>query len=144
MKKENGITLTSLVLYVVVMIIVIGVMSQILNNFYNNTDYLRGNVEEIVEFNKFNNYFLKEIKLYNNKIESATETYILFKSGNSFSVSNNIIYYNNIKICEGVQSVIFDIKQDEEDEEGEYTIVNVTLNFENFKKSINYKLENIY
>jgi len=144
MKKENGITLSSLVLYVVVMIIVIAVMSQIVSNFYNNTDSFRGDVKEVVKFNKFNSYFLKEIKLYNNKIDSATENYILFSSGNSFSVFNNAIYYNKIKICDEVKSITFELKQDDEDQEGEYTIVNVTLSFENFTKSINYKLENIY
>lgn len=146
MKKNNGITMVSLVVYVAVMTVVLGVMSSIITNFYNNTDTVQGNVQEIVELNKFNTYFLKEVKLNNNEVDHVSEdnTYILFKSGNSFSITNNKIYYNNIKICDDVQDLKFVLEQDTEDEEGEYSIINVTLEFENFNKSLRYKLENIY
>lgn len=144
MKNQKGVTLVSLVVYVVVMTMVIGVMSSIITNFYNNTDTVQGNVGEIVEFNKFNNYFLKEVKTTNNKVDTVSENYILFSSGNSFSISNNSIYYNDIKICKEVQSIQFVLEKDDEDVEDAYSIINVTLNFENFNKTIRYKLENIY
>lgn len=142
MKKEKGITLVSLVLYVIVMAIVIVVMSEIINNFYNNTTTVQGNVQEIVEFSKFNNYFLSEVKTNNNKVDSVSTNYILFSSGNSFSLSNNVIYYNNKRVCEGVTNMQIQLGRDGDglDE----TIINVTLEFNNYKKSINYKLENIY
>ncbi len=146
MKKQNGITLVSLIIYVVVMTIVLGVMSQIINNFYSNTSAVQGNVQEIVEFNKFNSYFLKEVKARNNKVDKVknepTNNYILFSSGNSFSLSNNAIYYNNIKICDGVQSMQIELGKN--GDEIDKTIIYVTLNFGNFNKSINYKIENIY
>jgi len=146
MKKNNGVTMVSLVIYVVVMTVVLGVMSSIITSFYNNTDTVQGNVQEIVEFNKFNTYFLKEVKLNNNEVDHVSEdnTYILFKSGNSFSISNNKIYYNNIKICDNVQDLKFVLEQDTEDVEGEYSIINVTVQLESFNKSLKYKLENIY
>lgn len=146
MRKNNGVTMVSLIIYVVVMTIVLGVMSSIITSFYNNTDTVQGNVQEIVEFNKFNSYFLKEVKLNNNQVDHVSEDnkYILFKSGNSFSISNNKIYYNNIRICDKVQTLEFVLEQDTEDVNGEYSIINVTLEFESFNKSIRYKLENIY
>lgn len=144
MKKEKGITMISLVVYVAVMTVIIGVMSSIITNFYKNTDTVQGNVQEIVEFSKFNNYFLKEVKTNNNKVDhiSSDNTYILFTSGNSFSISNGAIYYNNIKICDEVQSM--QISLGKNGNGLDKTIVNVTLNFESFNKSISYKIENIY
>jgi len=144
MKKEKGITMISLVVYVAVMTVVIGVMSTIITNFYQNTDTVQGNVQEIVEFSKFNNYFLKEVKASNNKVDhvSNDNTYILFTSGNSFSIANNKIYYNNIKICDEVQSM--QISLGKNGNGIDKSIVNVTLIFESFNKSISYKIENIY
>ena len=96
MKQEKGITLVSLIMYVAVMIIVLAVMSSVITNFYKNNQSLDARVEEILEFNKFNTYFLKEIKLYNNNIDSIKsedgKTYILFSSGNSFLFDMNKIY----------------------------------------------------
>lgn len=136
MKKENGITMISLVVYVVVMAIVLVIMTSIINNFYNNTSTVKGNVEEVVSFNKFNNYFLKEVKSYNNEIDSISSDYILFATGNSFSIKDDVIYYNNIEICDGVESMQINLVESD--------IVNITINFENFNKSISYKVENIY
>lgn len=151
MKNQKGITLVSLIIYIVVMMIVLVVMSSIISNFYMNTEGMNANVEEILNFNKFNMYFLKEIKLYNNKVDTikseGDSPYILFTSGNSFVFNSNKIYYNNVEICDNVKSINFE-KGKNKDENGneteDETIVSVTLSFENFSKTINYKLENIY
>ena len=144
MKKEKGVTMISLVVYVAVMTVVIGVMSSIITNFYQNTDTVQGNVQEIVEFSKFNNYFLKEVKTNNNKVDhiSNENNYILFTSGNSFSIFDNKIYYNNIKICDEVESM--QISLGKNGDGIDKSIVNVTLKFESFNKSLSYKIENIY
>lgn len=137
MKNEKGITLVSLVVYIIVMTIVIAVMSSIITNFYNNTDSLQGNTQEILKFGKFNTYFLKEVKTENNKVDTISTNYILFASGNSFSISNNTIYYNNIKICDGVNSMEITSGDDA-------SVVNVKICFDNFEKNMNYKIERIY
>lgn len=138
MKSDKGITLASLALYIVVMIIVLGIMSSIITTFYANTEGMNAKVQELVEFNKFNMNFLKEVKLYNNSVDSIDEnTYIVFTSGNSFSFSNNKIYYNNLKIANDVKKVKFEKGEDD-------TIINVTVEFESFSKTIKYKIENIY
>lgn len=138
MKKDNGITLVSLVIYVIVMIIMVSIMSIITTQFYSNTNRMQGNVGEVLEFNKFNNAFLKEVKATNNKVVKVdnNEKYILFESGNSFSLYNNKIYCNDIEVCSGVKSM--EITLAEED------VVSVTLSFGSFNKSMKYKLENIY
>jgi len=144
MKQQKGITLMSLVIYVAVMLVIIGIMSAITTDFSKNMDTVQGNVQEIVEFSKFNNYFLKEVKTTNNKVDHISEdnTYILFTTGNSFSILDNKIYFNNIKICEQVQEMQITFGQN--GDEVDKSIVNVTLNFKNFNKSISYKMEDIY
>lgn len=140
MKNEKGITLASLALYIVVMIIVLGIMSSIISTFYSNTEGMNAKVQELVEFNKFNINFLKEIKSYNNSVDSIANdaTYIVFTSGNSFSFSNNKIYYNNLKIASDVKKVKFECI------DYETKIIKVTVEFESFSKTIEYKIENIY
>ena len=142
MKDQKGITLTSLVIYVIVMLIVIGVMSVMINRFYNNIGQFEGNTDEIVAYNKFNTYFLKEIKKLGNKIDSITENYILFASGNSFSFADNSIYYNDMKICKNVQQMKIESKI--KDNAEKIDVVTVSVEFLNFKKSMSYKLEEIY
>lgn len=143
MKKEKGVTLVSLVVYIVTMSIVISIISSIISNFYKNTTTVQGSIDEIIKFNKFNTYFLKEVKAIDNRIDSVSEKYILFSSGNSFSISNNIIYYNSRQICEGVDSILFETIENELELE-QRTIIKVTLKIGTFEKIINYKIENIY
>lgn len=138
MKSKRGVTLVSLIIYIMVMIIVIAIMSQIISRFYSNTQELNSDTESVLEFNKFNSYFLKEIKQRDNELDSIINNSILFTSGNTFSKQGNHIYYNNIPICSNVKSFI--AIEDEHDN----TIINISIEFENFSKSINYKIEDLY
>lgn len=142
MKSNRGITLAALVVYVIVMVIVLGVIGAILNEFYSNNEILEADTEDIVELNRFNSYFLKEIKTRNNKVDTIESNYILFKSGNSFSFSNHAIYYNNIVICRGVQGVMMQLGKNEDGINND--IINVVITFNNYSKILNYKLENIF
>ena len=141
MNNEKGITLVSLVIYIAVMILVLSVMSSIISTFYDNTSGMNGKVQEIIKFNKFNINFLKEVKSYNNAVDKIEvvngENYILFKSGNSFLYKDNKIYYNNIELIDGVKDAKFIQTEDK-------NIIMVTLAFNSFSKTINYKVENIY
>jgi hypothetical protein len=150
MKKCKGITLMTLIIYVGVLLVVIAVMSSIIENFYQNNTTANENTKAILEFNKFNTYFLKEIKKPGNAVEALVNNnnnnYILFKTGNSFSLQNKIIYYNNIKICDGVENVQFSYgKKNNSDETTDETIIDVKVTFENnFSREIKYKIEEIY
>ena len=149
MNNNKGITLMSLVLYVAVMVIVIGVMGAILSDFYNNNNTMQEDTEDILEFNKFNTYFLKEIKAFGNSVDNIDEDgkYILFTSGNSFSFSNNKIYFNTKEICNGVEDINISFgksKNEEGIEVEEKTLISINLIFKNFTKNINYKIEDIY
>ena len=145
MKNEKGITLSSLVIYIIVMIMVIGVMTRVSLMFYNNTENLNDNTKDIIEFNNFNNYFVKEIKIANNKIDTIAEdgTYILFDTGNSFSLKNNAIFYNDLEIAKNVKNINFKYYTNSEGIE-EKDIITVTVEFNNYSKQINYRVESIY
>ena len=141
MKSQKGVTLSSLIIYIIVMIIVIGIMSRVSVMFYTNVNKLDNRTIEISKFNDFNAYFIKEIKKPNNgidKIDNINKNYILFKSGNSFLFQNHSIYYNDLLIVDNVQSVIFDINQNDN------TVINVNIRFNEYSKNMNYKIEEIY
>ena len=63
MKKQNAITLASLVIYIIVMLMMIGVMSSISLNFYKNTVALDKDTKEVLtNFFKLKYfYFLSKI-----------------------------------------------------------------------------------
>lgn len=149
MNNNKGITLMSLVLYVAVMVIVIGVMGAILSDFYNNNNTMQEDTEDILKFNKFNTYFLKEIKSFGNAVDSIDEdgNYILFTSGNSVSFSNNKVYYNTKEICNGVESINIAFRKfqnDEGEEIEDKTIIDINFKLKKFNKVISYKIEDIY
>ena len=145
MKNQKGITLVSLLVYIIVMIIIIGGLSTISYNFYRNTQALEVDTEDIVEFSNFIEYFIKEIKKANNKIDNISEdgTYIVFTDGNSFMLNNKSIYYNQIEISKNVNSLKFEYDKDEENNEIT-DIIKVSVEYSNYSKQMKYKLEEIY
>lgn len=112
MSNNRGITTTSLMIYVIAMLIVIGIIATITSFFYTNIINLEDNASEIT---KFNMYFLQETKKENNEItklaiDSNSSTpntldYITFQSGNTFTYRDNSIYYNSSKICENIKNL---------------------------------------
>ncbi len=144
-KSEKAITLTSLAIYIIVMMMVIGLMTSISLIFYNNTENLNEDTKDIIEFNNFNHYFIKEIKIANNKVDqiSPEGTYILFTNGNTFSFKNNSIFYNDLQIANNVRNVSFHYDKDETDNEIKDIII-VNIKFNNYQKQMKYKIEDIY
>ena len=136
MKSQNGITLSSLIIYIIVMIMVIGVMARVSTMFYNNVNKLDNRTIEISKFNNFNTYFVKEIKLPNNGIDKIENNYILFKSGNSFLYRNQNIYYNDLMIVDNVKNLVFTRESE--------SVINLNISFEEYSKQIKYKIEEIY
>lgn len=137
MKKQSGITLISLTIYIIVMTIVLIIMTAIVNRFYSNVDNIEANTEEILQISKLNTYFLKEIKAQGNAIDTLTDNYILFKTGNSFSFYNGNIYYNQIIICKNVKD--FTMIENEKP-----NIIKTIVSFDNYTKAMSYKIEEIY
>ena len=62
MKSEKGITLISIMIYIVVMLIVVVIVGSINMFFYNNVIGLKESANLSSEHNKFNVAFLQDVK----------------------------------------------------------------------------------
>ena len=137
MKSSKGITITSLIIYIIGMLILVGTIANLTSFFYKNI-----NVEEIqddssTQYTKFSSIFLKEINNENNYIidcktwteNDIKQSYIIFSSGNqyTFTSENNCIYKNDIKICENIENCDF----------------SYTLSDSNFVVKVNFKTKSM-
>ncbi len=115
--NNKGITLTSLIIYIIGMAIVIGIVSTITSFFYKNINITDINNDTSTQYTKFSSIFSDEINKENNAIiECKTSeingkkiSYIIFSSGNqyTFNEENNCIYKNKVKICENIDECYF-------------------------------------
>lgn len=117
MKSEKGITLTSLIIYIIALTIIISIVGTVTRVFYKNITNLDKGTS-MQEFVKFNMYLTKEINIENNYIKSSDNLYdgeILKQSevtfgntNNKFVFKNNTIFFNEIKLCENIDSCEFE------------------------------------
>lgn len=115
MKSEKGITLISLIIYVIVMLITITVISVMTSYYYNNIQISTDKYTSLGEYTKFNSYFSEEVNKENNKIlelgtvNDGQQNYIVFSSNNQYTFipENKAIYQNNVKITSGVDNCQF-------------------------------------
>lgn len=138
MRKDSGLTTTSIIIYVIAMLIVIGIIASITSFFYTNVNNLNDNSNNISEMTKFHMYFLDETTKENNSINTIKETSISFTTGNTFTFQDNSIYFNHIRICENISNLQFstEIINDK-------TIINVLITIGNnveYTKTTQYVL----
>ena len=107
-KKEKGVTLISLTIYVVVMVLVIALIAVITSFFYNNVINIDREAIELAELNKLNLYMIEETEKEGNSIEtiSSDGKKIVFKYGNTYTIQDNGIYQNSIRICKNVNTKV--------------------------------------
>ena len=146
MKSEKGITLISVILYVIVMLLVVTIASILTGYFYNNIDINNTEQNANVEFTKFNSFFTEEVNIRGNTIlESDTEgtstgqKYIVFSTGNQYTYikNNKSIYKNNSKIASDIEE--FNIKINNSDGK---TTIEIELTSGNISKTTTYALKN--
>jgi len=105
MKSSKGITLISLITYIVGMVIAVAIISTITTYFSKNVSLSDLKNTEI-EYSKFSSVFTKEIHIKNNKvIECYTQgegtekiSYIIFSTGNQYTymAQDKSIFKNKI------------------------------------------------
>ena len=105
-KKEKGVTLISLTIYVVVMVLVIALIAVITSFFYNNVINIDKEAVELAELNKLNLYMIEETEEEGNYVASISENgkKLTFKNNNVYTIQDNGIYQNAIRICTNVNS----------------------------------------
>ena len=104
MKSEKGITLMTLIVYIIGICLIVAMLATISDMFYSNTDYIKENSRYISEYNKFNMYFIEDVK--NNKnTYRVTENEIIFEDGTIYTYigdNDKSIYRNKVKICTNI------------------------------------------
>ncbi|MBR3162711.1 MAG: hypothetical protein IKF17_01245 [Clostridia bacterium] len=111
MKSQKGVTLTSLIIYVIAMSIVVGTVAAITNFYYGNINGLSNRTSSSKQYTQFNSYFVNEVNTKGNNVvaNASNGTKVVFTSGNQITYLSNAIYYNKIKICNNVTSCQFTI-----------------------------------
>lgn len=138
MKNNKGVTLTSLVIYIVLITVVMAIVMRITTHFSNNMEDV-ADVAFETEFNKINLYLLDEAKKTGNEINEITEDgmSVYFAQGNRYVYNNEdkIIYLNDgIKICENVESCLFEKKVAENGKE----VISLTITINETTKTTDY------
>ena len=107
MESEKGITLTSLIVYIIVATIAISCIAMVVSIFTSNMNLIMGQDEYAPEINHFNMYFIDDIK--SNKTAMVADTQITFKDGTKYEYNKQekAIYRNDTKISEEVNLIQF-------------------------------------
>ena len=142
MKKEQGITLIALIVYIILMTFVVAGVTAITNSFYNNINELDKTSESAVSFAKFNMYFINDIKSENVQIvsSSSNQVQISFTNRNGenqtvkYSIQNKTLYRDKIKICDKVNDSNITVNQST-------NTITVKLLINNYEKTTVYALE---
>ena len=115
MKSEKGITLTSLVIYVIGITIIFAVVANLTIYFNKNSrtiEYTTNNSEQITRLNQ---YLINDTKKENAQITEANENIIIIQANGetikyTYDKNSKGIYRNKVKIANDVQSL--EIKKD--------------------------------
>lgn len=154
MKSQKGITMASLGVYIVVSIIVVATLATIMANYKNSIKTMDNDAEYSSEYNKFNLYFLEEVKKPENssmeRANSITNDYnsIKFKTGNEFmyKIKEEILYLNKstgekIKLIKNVKKCTFEFNDIDHEANGKNVIrVNIQIG-ETTPKEYTYVLD---
>lgn len=135
MKSQNGVTLTSLIIYIIAMVIVVGTTATVTMYFYGNIDKLSERTQGSKEYTLFNSYFTSEVNQKGNQVlkDESNEGKIIFSNGNQYTYLAGKIYYNKILICRDVSSCRFIY-----DENAKQLTTSMTISGKNYTNT--YKL----
>lgn len=118
MKSDKGVTLIALVIYIAVFTIVVSTMALLSSYFYNNMHLIKDDASYVVEYNKFNMFFIQDVK--HNSTATIENNVIKFEDGTIYEYKSNSIYRNDKEIAANVKSATFNLKT--------YKVENTTKN----------------
>ena len=114
MKKESGITLVTLIVYLMIVSAILAALTNLSSHVYKNIGKLGSENLSAEEFNKFNVNFIKSVKA--NKKATVTNNNqnvtIEFGDGTTYNYINgeNSIYKNKIKIAKNINYFTADVQ----------------------------------
>lgn len=130
MKNEKGVTLAVLVIYVIVFSITITLLASLSNYIYGNLDNINSEQVSSEEFNKFNTYFLDDVKKSKTaEVKDGNESgdiVIKLESGSvyTYKKTEKAIYKNKEKVA--INIVNFTAKNSTDSTSGK-KIIDVTI-----------------
>ena len=117
------------------LLIVIGILANISKNFYSNTEYIKDLGKYTAEYNKFNMYFIEDVK--NNKnLYSSEPNKIVFEDGTIYTYAQNSIYRNKVEICNKIDNCVFEQKEEIDKNNFTKKIINVKLQIKGSKQFV--------
>lgn len=138
MKSEKGITIISLIIYVIVLSIVIGMVAIISGAFMDSIDEADMYTDPIEEYTTFNSYFSEEVNHPGLEVVQCQDDYVLFSNDvqYSFISENRGIYKDKVKICRNIDFCGFSqsIKNGK-------TVITVEISVDGQKRTTNYALK---
>ncbi len=115
MKSEKGITLTSLVIYVIGITIIFAVVANLTIYFNKNSRTIEYTTNNSAQITRLNQYLINDTKKENAQITEANENIIIIQANGetikyTYDKNSKGIYRNKVKIANDVQSL--EIKKD--------------------------------
>lgn len=127
MKSERGVTLTSIIIYVIALTVIVLIIGRIITYFYKNINDYSAQNQILSKYIKINSYITDEINTKGNVIESFGDNYLKFaKTQNQYTYQNGKIYINKSKICENIDNCKFSYDETKDKISMEITINNQT------------------
>ena len=103
--NQKGVTLVSIVLYVVALTIVVAIMTTVSTYFFTNIGGVLHTPKYLSEFNKFTMFFVTDTKDYSSA--NVTSNTIVFEDGPTYKFQDGAIYRNDLKIAEYIMDCNF-------------------------------------
>lgn len=147
MKKENGITLISLIIYIISLTLILSLLAVISQNFYKNSNLITEKGKYISEYNKFNMFFIEDCKNNSDIYSISSDKYsLVFQDGTTYTYKpeDSGIYRNKVKISKTIMLCNFEkeVITDENSFDKNTIKVNVILGEESsFSTTTNYVLK---
>ncbi len=108
MKSERGITITSIMIYVIAFTFAVIIIGRMITFFYKNIKDVSKNTDTDGQYTKITSYFTNEINIEKNEVESWGKDYIIFsKTENQYTFKNGQLFMNKIKIANNLEKCEF-------------------------------------
>ena len=142
MKSEKGITLTSLVMYIIGITIIFAVVANITIYFNKNSRTIEYTTNNSAQITRLNQYLINDTKKENAKIIEANENVITIQANGetikyTYDKNSKGIYRNKVKIANDVQSL--EIKKEIIYDKTKLSLINITIGEqEQIQKDLEY------
>lgn len=141
MKNEKGITIISLILYVILLTFVVAGISAITSSFYSNVSEIEGDSKGAVAFSKISMIMLNDVKADEAKLNiDETTAYKVSLNINGeqviYRVQNDALYRNDVKICDKVKKASFIAEKT-----AYQSKITLDMTINNYSKKTTYVLE---